>query len=152
MALCLFWAYWGFDVSSILAPIGMTPVTVRLYNLMHYGRWRRCPRDKCGIRCADIHFSAGAGTPAWWAPPMKQHFVSIEKASDWGRDCAISRCESEPGVTAVLGHSGGRKNFVANLMVGFEKPDAGKFISAITQGYHRIPLFWVPAAADYGAT
>ncbi len=32
------WAYWDLTASAILAPITMTPVTVRLYNLMHYGQ------------------------------------------------------------------------------------------------------------------
>ncbi len=32
------WAYLELTVSAILAPTGITPVSVRLYNLMHYGR------------------------------------------------------------------------------------------------------------------
>lgn len=32
------WAYFDFAASSILAPIGMTPVFVRLHNLAHYGQ------------------------------------------------------------------------------------------------------------------
>jgi ABC-type Fe3+ transport system permease subunit len=35
--LLFIWVYWDLTASSILAPIGMTPVSVRLYNLMHYG-------------------------------------------------------------------------------------------------------------------
>ena len=32
------WAYFDFTAASILAPIGMTPVFVRLHNLAHYGQ------------------------------------------------------------------------------------------------------------------
>ncbi len=32
------WAYFDMTAASILAPVRMTPVFVRLYNLMHYGR------------------------------------------------------------------------------------------------------------------
>ncbi len=32
------WGYFEFTASSILAPIGMTPVFVRLHNLSHYGQ------------------------------------------------------------------------------------------------------------------
>jgi len=36
--LLFFWAYLDLTASAILAPPGMTPVTVRLYNQMHYGQ------------------------------------------------------------------------------------------------------------------
>jgi ABC-type Fe3+ transport system permease subunit len=36
LLVCL--GYLDLTASAILAPIGMTPVSVRLYNLMHYGR------------------------------------------------------------------------------------------------------------------
>jgi hypothetical protein len=32
------WAYFEFTASSLLAPVGMTPVFVRLHNLAHYGQ------------------------------------------------------------------------------------------------------------------
>jgi iron(III) transport system ATP-binding protein len=51
----------------------------------------------------------------------------------------------EPGVTAVLGHSGAGKTSMLNLLVGFEKPDAGELIAAFQCGPHRIPLFWAPS-------
>ena len=51
----------------------------------------------------------------------------------------------EPGVTAVLGHSGAGKTSLLNLLVGFEKPDAGKLTAEFNRSSHRIPLFWVPA-------
>ena len=51
----------------------------------------------------------------------------------------------EPGVTAVLGHSGAGKTSLLNLLVGFEKPDAGKLAAEFNRGSHRIPLFWAPA-------
>ena len=37
-ALLFCWAYFDFAASSILAPIGLTPVFVRLHNLAHYGQ------------------------------------------------------------------------------------------------------------------
>ena len=37
-ALLFCWAYFDFTASSILAPVGMTPVFVRLHNLAHYGQ------------------------------------------------------------------------------------------------------------------
>jgi ABC-type multidrug transport system ATPase subunit len=51
----------------------------------------------------------------------------------------------EPGVTAVLGHSGAGKTSLLNLLVGFEKPNAGKLTAEFNRGTHRIALFWVPA-------
>jgi len=33
-----YWAYFDFTASSILAPVGFTPVFVRLHNLAHYGQ------------------------------------------------------------------------------------------------------------------
>lgn len=39
VAFLLFcWAYFDLTASALLAPAGMTPVPVRLYNLMHYGQ------------------------------------------------------------------------------------------------------------------
>jgi len=32
------WAYFDFTAGSILAPVGLTPVFVRLHNLAHYGQ------------------------------------------------------------------------------------------------------------------
>lgn len=37
-ALLFGWAYFDFTASSLLAPVGLTPVFVRLHNLMHYGQ------------------------------------------------------------------------------------------------------------------
>jgi ABC-type multidrug transport system ATPase subunit len=51
----------------------------------------------------------------------------------------------ESGVTAVLGHSGAGKTSLLNLLVGFEKPDAGQLARQFNRGSHRIPLFWAPA-------
>ncbi|HUV38064.1 MAG TPA: hypothetical protein VMY39_00545, partial [Planctomycetota bacterium] len=36
--LLFFWAYFELVVSALLAPSGMTPAPVRLYNMMHYGQ------------------------------------------------------------------------------------------------------------------
>jgi hypothetical protein len=38
LALMFLWAYGDLAASAILHPVDMTPVLVRLYNLMHYGR------------------------------------------------------------------------------------------------------------------
>ena len=35
-ALLCHWAYWELPASALLAPTGMVPAPVRLYNLMHY--------------------------------------------------------------------------------------------------------------------
>lgn len=51
----------------------------------------------------------------------------------------------EKGVTAILGHSGAGKTSLLNLLVGFEKADAGRIVNSFDRGPHRIPLFWVPA-------
>jgi ABC-type multidrug transport system ATPase subunit/DNA-binding beta-propeller fold protein YncE len=51
----------------------------------------------------------------------------------------------EAGVTAVLGHSGAGKTSLLNLLVGFEKPDAGNLTAGFDRGTHRVPIFWVPA-------
>lgn len=51
----------------------------------------------------------------------------------------------EAGVTAVLGHSGAGKTSLLNLLIGFEKPNAGKLATGFDRGEHRIPLFWVPS-------
>lgn len=46
-------------------------------------------------------------------------------------------------VTAVLGHSGAGKTSLLNLLVGFEKPDAG----TVTPHPRAQPFFWVPQNA-----
>ncbi len=56
----------------------------------------------------------------------------------------VSLCIHE-GITAVLGWSGAGKSTLLNILVGFEKPDAGE-----VQGLHAdkdgesLPFFWVP--------
>jgi len=51
----------------------------------------------------------------------------------------------EAGVTAVLGHSGAGKTSLLNLLVGFERPEAGSLTGELNKGSHRIPIFWVPS-------
>lgn len=53
--------------------------------------------------------------------------------------------EIQPGVTAVLGHSGAGKTSLLNLLVGFERPGQGTLAAALEPAAHRIPLFWVPS-------
>jgi len=38
LGLLFCWAYFDFTASSILAPVGFTPIFVRLHNLAHYGQ------------------------------------------------------------------------------------------------------------------
>jgi hypothetical protein len=38
VALLGCWTWFDFTASSILAPVGLTPVFVRLHNLAHYGQ------------------------------------------------------------------------------------------------------------------
>ncbi len=52
--------------------------------------------------------------------------------------------ELRPGVTAVLGPSGAGKTTLLNLLVGFERPDAGTVSDLVERGEHSLPLFWVP--------
>jgi ABC-type Fe3+ transport system permease subunit len=69
MVLLFVWAYWDLTASSILAPIGMTPVTVRLYNLMHYGQIAALSAMTCAAFVAPIFiFLSALGTRRWWAP------------------------------------------------------------------------------------
>ena len=69
MVLLFVWAYWDLMASSILAPIGMTPVTVRLYNLMHYGQIAALSAMTCAAFAAPVCvFLLALGTRRWWAP------------------------------------------------------------------------------------
>jgi iron(III) transport system permease protein len=62
-------AYWDLTASAILAPIGMTPVTVRLYNLMHYGQIAALSAMTCAAFAAPaLLFLLAWGTRRWWAP------------------------------------------------------------------------------------
>jgi ABC-type multidrug transport system ATPase subunit len=49
-----------------------------------------------------------------------------------------------PGVTAVLGQSGAGKTSLLNLLVDFEKPDAGAVRLMTPFDNSRLPVFWVP--------
>ena len=70
MVLLFVWAYWDLTASAILAPIGMTPVTVRLYNLMHYGQIAALSAMTCAAFAAPVCvFLLAFGTRRWWAPP-----------------------------------------------------------------------------------
>lgn len=69
MVLLFVWAYWDLTASAILAPIGMTPVTVRLYNLMHYGQIATLSAMTCVAFAAPVLICLLAfGTRRWWAP------------------------------------------------------------------------------------
>ena len=70
LVLLFVWAYWDLTASSILAPIGMTPVTARLYNLMHYGQIAVLSAMTCAAFAAPIFiFLLALATRRWWAPP-----------------------------------------------------------------------------------
>ena len=49
----------------------------------------------------------------------------------------------QPGATAVLGCSGAGKTSLLNLLVGFEKPDAGRLSAYLPTG-SQLPLYWAP--------
>jgi ABC-type Fe3+ transport system permease subunit len=69
MAILFVWAFWDLTCSSILAPVGMTPVTVRLYNLMHYGQIAALSAMTCAAFLAPISILMLAlATRRWWAP------------------------------------------------------------------------------------
>jgi ABC-type Fe3+ transport system permease subunit len=69
VVLLFVWAYWDLTASAILAPIGMTPVTVRLYNLMHYGQIAALSAMTCATFSAPVFiFLLAFGTRRWWAP------------------------------------------------------------------------------------
>lgn len=48
------------------------------------------------------------------------------------------------GVTAVLGQSGVGKTSLLNVLVGFERPSAGRIAFMADVPTDRLPLFWVP--------
>jgi iron(III) transport system ATP-binding protein len=51
----------------------------------------------------------------------------------------------KPGVTAILGESGAGKSTLLNLLVGFQKPDAGQVAPMqATASPGSLPLFWIP--------
>jgi iron(III) transport system ATP-binding protein len=75
---------------------------------------------------------------------MSNTLWQLESAGLGQRLCDLA-VRIEPGVTAVLGHSGAGKTSLLNLLVGFERPDAGKLAAEFNRGSHRIPLFWAPA-------
>lgn len=69
VVLLFVWAYWDLTASAILAPIGMTPVTVRLYNLMHYGQIATLSAMTCVAMAAPVlAFLLAFGTRRWWPP------------------------------------------------------------------------------------
>jgi ABC-type Fe3+ transport system permease subunit len=69
VVLLFVWVYWDLTASSILAPIGMTPVTVRLYNMMHYGQIAALSAMTCATFAVPIFiFLLAFGTRRWWAP------------------------------------------------------------------------------------
>jgi ABC-type Fe3+ transport system permease subunit len=69
VVLLFVWVYWDLTTSSILAPIGMTPVTVRLYNMMHYGQIAALSAMTCATFAVPIFiFLLAFGTRRWWAP------------------------------------------------------------------------------------
>lgn len=50
----------------------------------------------------------------------------------------------QPGVTAVIGASGSGKTSLLNLLVEFERPDAGSLTCPNAAEGHAVPVFWVP--------
>lgn len=69
IVLLFIFAYWDLTASAILAPIAMTPATVRLYNMMHYGQIAALSAMTCATFAAPILlFTLAWGTRRWWAP------------------------------------------------------------------------------------
>ena len=69
VALLFVWAYWDLTAAAILSPIGMTPLTVRLYNLMHYGQIPALSAMICaGFLAPVLVLLLALGTRRWWAP------------------------------------------------------------------------------------
>jgi hypothetical protein len=69
MAFLLFgWAYWDLTAGAILAPVRWTPVTARLYNLMHYGQTAALSALVAAAFAAPL-LALGAAllTRRWWA-------------------------------------------------------------------------------------
>src|SRR5581483_10378446 len=76
--------------------------------------------DLCGVCRAGNCFFAGA----WNAPLVGNTMNNLWQLENVGlgqRVCGVT-LRIEPGVTAVLGHSGAGKTSLLNLLVGFEKP------------------------------
>jgi ABC-type Fe3+ transport system permease subunit len=56
------WGYFDLTASAVLAPPAMTPATVRLYNLMHYGRMATLSAMVCVVFCVPfLAFFAAEG-------------------------------------------------------------------------------------------
>lgn len=52
--------------------------------------------------------------------------------------------EIRAGATALVGPSGAGKTSLLNLLVDFERPDAGTLTANLPHDDDRLPLFWVP--------
>ncbi len=50
----------------------------------------------------------------------------------------------QEGITAILGWSGAGKSTLLNILVGFEKSDAGDISASPAVNGDRLPVFWVP--------
>lgn len=58
------WAFFDFTAASILAPVGFTPVFVRLHNLMHYGQTAVLSAMVCAAFVAPVTALLVAGAAA----------------------------------------------------------------------------------------
>lgn len=74
--------------------------------------------------------------------------VTLRGTSHAGRDSrdrlADVTLEINRGTTAIVGYSGAGKTSLLNLLVGFERPDAGSVTSSLAESEGRLPLYWVP--------
>jgi hypothetical protein len=67
LAVLLFYlAYFDVAASAMLAPTGMTPAVVRLYNLMHYGRGAVLSAMVCATLLAPVMLLAAAALIHQW--------------------------------------------------------------------------------------
>ncbi len=53
-------------------------------------------------------------------------------------------CEIRSGITAVVGDSGAGKSSLLNLLVGFERPDAGEVTCHFVPAAGQLAVFWIP--------
>jgi iron(III) transport system permease protein len=64
LGLLFCWAWFDFTASSILAPVGLTPVFVRLHNLAHYGQTSALSAMMLSAFAAPVFMLLAAGATA----------------------------------------------------------------------------------------
>jgi ABC-type Fe3+ transport system permease subunit len=67
------WGYFDLTASSVLAPSGMTPVSVRLYNLMHYGQSAALSAMVCAALAVPLLAALVMRAAAWLCSRVAVH-------------------------------------------------------------------------------